>query len=204
MVETITPVVHGGRNRHYWLSVFLHVLTATATAGVFGMLLGLVGFGIASLVTETGLSWPSIGPWLLVALAVLYAARELFGLPIPIPDRHKQVPEWWRTFYSPPVAASLYGVGLGVGFLTFLTFGTFVVVSAGAVLLGDALRGAAVVAPFGLARGLSVVLAVGARDEVGAAALVDRIQEVGQGPAGRIVNGLALVAVAAAALQLLR
>jgi hypothetical protein len=200
MVETITPVVHGGRNRRYWLSVALHIGAATVTAGLFGALLGLLGFGIASLVTETGLRWNEIAPWLLIAVAVLYAARELFRLPIPVPDRHKQVPEWWRTFYSPPVAATLYGVGLGVGFFTFLTFGTFVVVSAGALVMGDPLDGALIVAPFGLARGLSVALAAGAVEAEAAAAVVDRIEEVGQGVVPRLVNGLAMVAVAVVAL----
>jgi hypothetical protein len=196
MVETITPVVHGGRNRRYWASVLLHVLGATVTAALFGALLGGLGFGLATGVTETGLRWNVLAPWLLVAVAAMYAARELLGLPIPVPDRHKQVPEWWRTFYSPPVAATLYGVGLGVGFFTFLTYATFVVVSVGALALADPLRGAVIVAPFGLARGLSVVLASGALDEEAAAQVVDRVEEVGQGRAPRLINGVTMAAVA--------
>ena len=200
MVETITPVVHGGRNRRYWLSVFLHVMSATVTAGLFGALLGLGGFGLATAVTEIGVDWTVVGPWVIVAVAVAYAARELAGFPMPIPDRHKQVPEWWRTFYSPPVAATLYGIGLGVGFFTFLTFGTLVVVSVAALVSGDPAVGALVVAPFGLARGLSVILAAGARDEEAAARVVDRVEESGHGRSGRVVNGLAMVAIAGVAL----
>ena len=55
-------------------------------------------------------SWPVIG-----FLACAYAARELLGLPLPLFDRRQQVPDWWRTFYGPHVAASLYGAGLGMG-----------------------------------------------------------------------------------------
>lgn len=193
MVETITPVVHGGRNRRYWLSVLLHVVAATATATAFGALLGGIGLLVRA-------PWGPLGGALIVAIALLYAARELLGVPIPVPDRHKQVPEWWRTFYSPPIAATLYGIGLGIGFLTFLTFGTFVAVAVGAFLTADPARGAMIVGPFGLARGLSVILAAGARDQDAASELVDRVQDVGEGPAGRVLNGVALLAVAAAAI----
>jgi len=192
MVETITPVVHGGRNRRYWLSIVLHVVATTATAALFGAALGAVGMVARA-------PWGDIGGWVIVGVASLYAARELLRLPVPVPDRHKQVPEWWRTFYSPPVAATLYGVGLGIGFLTFLTFGTLVAVSIGAALAADPLRGALIVGPFGLARGLSVTLAASALDQQAASDLVDRIQEVGEGSIGRVVNGAALVAVAATA-----
>lgn len=193
MVETITPVVHGGRNRRYWISVLLHVVAATATATAFGALLGAVGLLVRA-------PWGPLGAALVVAIALLYAARELLGLPIPVPDRHRQVPEWWRTFYSPPVAATLYGIGLGIGFLTFLTFGTFVAVAVGAFLTADPARGALIVAPFGLVRGLSVIVAAGARDQEAASELVDRVQDVGRGAAGRVVNGGALLVVAGAAL----
>jgi hypothetical protein len=192
MVETITPVVHGGRNRRYWVTVTLHVLATTVTAGLFGAVLG--GLGLLA-----HAPWGPVGRTLVIGFALLYAARELFGLPIPVPDRHRQVPEWWRTFYSPPVAATLYGIGLGIGYATFLTFGTFVAVSVGAFLAADPVRGAFIVAPFGLARGLSVILAAGAGDQEGASDLVDRIQDVGQGRVGRLTNGLALVAVAVVA-----
>src|SRR5437867_2374248 len=106
MIETITPVVHGGRTLSYWTSVGMHVLAATATAAALGAALGLVG--------------TLVGPSAVVAaaavglIALLYAARELAGLPIPLPERRRQVPEWWRTFFSPGVAAALYGAGLGI------------------------------------------------------------------------------------------
>ncbi|MQB00913.1 MAG: hypothetical protein GEU78_11585 [Actinobacteria bacterium] len=189
MVETITPVVHGGRNRRYWISVVLHVVATTLTAAAFGGLLGGIGFLARA-------PWGPVGRALVVGIALLYAARELFGVRVPVPDRHRQVPEWWRTFYPPPVAATLYGIGLGVGFLTFLSFGTFVAVSVGAFLTADPARGALIVGPFGLARGLSVILAAGARDQEAASELVDRVQALAEGRAARLVNGCALLAVA--------
>jgi hypothetical protein len=189
MVTTIDPVVHGGRNRSYALAVALHVLGATLAATAFGALLGAIG-------ALLGGPWRVAGPGVVAAIAALYALREGVGLPIPVPDRHKQVPEWWRTFYSAPVASLLYGLGLGIGFLTFLTFGTFVAVAAGAVASATPVTGALVCGAFGLARGLSILLAGGA----GGADALDRLERVGATRGPRLVNAAALTAVVVTAL----
>lgn len=168
MVQTITPVVHGGRRSRWSMTLALHTLGAVVSAGAFGVALGTVG-------AVLGAPWGTAGGLLVGALALLYAARELFGLPIPIPDRRRQVPEWWRTTFSARTAAFLYGLGLGIGFFTYLRFGTLVVVSAVAVGSGDPLAGAVVLAPFGLARGLSVAV-------VWAGVSTERVQRV----AGRL------------------
>lgn len=156
MVETISPVVHGGRNRSYWTSIALHVFGATTTAALFGALLG----GLGALL---GAPWGRAGLILIALAAGLYLAREAFGLPIPTFDRKQQVPEWWRTFFSKPVASLLYGLGLGVGFATYLTFGTFIVVSLAAFASGDAQLAALFSGAFGAARSLSLI-AVGRAD----------------------------------------
>lgn len=189
MVTTIDPVVHGGRNRRYWLAIGLHVLGAAAAAAALGALLGGAG-------ALLGGPWRVAGPVAIAAIAALYALRELVGVPVPLPDRHRQVPEWWRTFYSPPFASLLYGLGLGVGFLTFLTFGTFVAVAAGAVVSAGPGEGALICAPFGLARGLSVVLA----SRRGGIETLNALERVGATRDPRIVNGAALVLVATGAV----
>ena len=188
MAETITPVVHGGRKFPYWVSVALHVLGATAASATFGASLGIVG-GLL------GAPWGIAGLWVLASIALLYALREGLKLPIPVFDRRRQVPEWWRTFYSPPIAALLYGLGLGVGFLTFLTFGTFVAVTAGALLSGDALTGAVVCAPFGLARALSILVTARVSSGEGAALIVERLDRTGNTAAPRLANAAVLLAL---------
>jgi hypothetical protein len=100
MVETITPVVHGGRKREYWASVALHTLGATLSAAVFGLLLGGIG-------TLTRAPWGRVGATVVAVIATMYAVREAFGLRIPLPDRHAQVPQWWRDFFSAPVSSFL-------------------------------------------------------------------------------------------------
>ena len=196
MVETITPVVHGGNRSRWVVSVLVHAAGAAATAAVFGSLLAAAG-------ALLGAPWGVPGVALVAASAGLYVARE-FGVAVPVPQLRRQVPDWWRTFFPPHVAAFLYGVGLGPGFLTYLGHGTLVVVSVAAVASGHPLVGAALLAPFGLARGLGPVLAFGVRSPSDAAALVDRLGRSGSRDRWRLANGIALVAVLIATLSTIR
>jgi len=196
MVETITPVVHGGNRSRWVVSVLVHAAGATATAALFGSLLAAAG-------ALLGAPWGVPGVALVAASAGLYVAREL-GVAVPVPQLRRQVPDWWRTFFPPHVAAFLYGVGLGPGFLTYLGHGTLVVVSVAAVASGHPLVGAALLAPFGLARGLGPVLAFGVRSPSDAAALVDRLGRSGSRDRWRLANGIALVAVLIATLSTIR
>jgi len=59
---------------------------------------------------------------------------ELTPVSVPVAQLRRQVPEWWRTFFGRRVASVLYGAGLGVGFLTYLSHGTLVVVEPGTPL----------------------------------------------------------------------
>jgi hypothetical protein len=187
MVTTIDPVVHGGRNRRYATAVFLHIVGATASAAALGGVLGAIG-------AIGGGPWAG-GPALIAVIAGLYALREMLGLPIPIPDRRRQVPEWWRTFYSPPVASLLYGVGLGIGFLTFLGYGTFVAASVAAIATGSPAVGALVCGSFGLARGLAVMVAA----PRGGDAALDAVAHLGGTRWPSFVNQTALLLLVASA-----
>lgn len=186
MVETISPVVHGGRTRSYWTSIAMHVLGATVTATLFGALLGALGALFGGLRGRAGVV-------VVVIAALTYLLREAFRLPIPTFDRKKQVPEWWRTFYSKPMASFLYGVGLGVGFATYLTFGTFVVVALAAFVSGHVGMGALLSGAFGAARSIAVALA----------ATVDADEIAARMTQGRRLNAAVLALVAAGAFTTL-
>jgi hypothetical protein len=187
MVETITPVVHGGSRSRWGISLALHAIGAAVAAALVGSL--LAGAGVL-----LGAPWGVPGAVLVVAAAALYIAREL-GAPVPVPQLRRQVPDWWRTFFPPHVAAFLYGLGLGPAFLTYLGHGTVVVVSVAAFASGRPLLGAALLAPFGLARGLGPVLAFGVRSPSDAAAVVERLDRSASRARWRVANALALSAV---------
>jgi hypothetical protein len=147
-----------------------------------------------------GASWSTAGLAAVAAVAGAYLLRESAGLPLPVPDRRRQVPDWWRSFFSPPVAAFLYGLGLGVGFMTFLGYGTFVAVAMAAAVSGDPLLGALLCAPFGIARGLTVMASRRAASAEQAAATVDRLERLAAGPLARTANVAALATVTGAAV----
>ena len=193
MVQTITPVVHGGRRRRWIGTVLLHVVGATTAAALFGAVLGAVG-GLL------GGPFGRAGGLLVATVALLYAARELFRLPVPLPELRRQVPEWWRGWLRPQPVAFLYGLGLGVGFLTHLRHGTLVAVSAAAVVLGDPVLGAVAVAPFGFARAIGVAVAWRARSEEAAGELGEGLERIGATALPRLANGAALATIATAAV----
>ena len=121
MVETITPFVYGGRVR--WATALaLHAIGATTTAALFGAALGIAGRLLEA-------PWGRAGALALAAVAALYALGEVSRLTVAVPQLRRQVPDWWREYFSWPVAATLYGAGLGIGFFTYVSHGTLVAVS---------------------------------------------------------------------------
>lgn len=188
MIETISPVVHGGRNRTYLAALGVHILGTTLSAAALGTILGGLGGAL-------GAPWAR-GMWAVAAVAGLYAVRELALVPIPLPDLDKQVPDWWRTFFSRKVAAFLYGLGLGVGFFTYLSFGTLAAVGVAAFVSGDMAVGALVMGLFGLARGLSVSVATVSSPE----RTLDLLERPRLRRAAGVVNGSVLAGIAFVAL----
>jgi len=193
MVETITPVVYGGRVR-WAVALALHVVGATATAALFGAGLGVLGVFLEA-------PWGRAGMAALAGVAVVYAFGELPRVTAAVPQLRRQVPDWWRSFFSWPIAATLYGAGLGIGFFTFLSHGTLVVVSFAALASGDPLLGAVVVGAFGLTRGLSAARGARVRTQEDSQGLIDHLAA---SPEGRraIANGVATGVVAALAIAL--
>ena len=190
MVETISPVVYGTRVR--WVgALVLHAAGAAVTAAAFGAAVAAAG-------ALLGAPWDMAGATIVAGVALLYLARELTGLRIPVPQLRRQVPDWWRTYFGRPLAAFLYGAGLGVGFLTFLGHGTLVVVTVGVAATGSPLLGAVVMAPFGLARGLAPLVAARSKGPEDGSLLVDRLSSM-SGRFRSALNAAALTSVAFAA-----
>jgi hypothetical protein len=188
MAQTITPVVNGGR-RAKWAGVLgFHALGATLSAALLGAALGAAGRAV-------GAPWGVLGVVAVIGVAGAYALRELAGLSVPIPELRRQVPEWWRSAFSPGTAAALYGLGLGVGFATHLRHGTLVAVAGASLASGDPLAGAVAMGAFGLARSLAVGAAWLSAHRRDVGALTDALERLAVRPGIRILNGTALGAV---------
>jgi hypothetical protein len=183
MVETIVPVVHGTRT---WLiSLALFAAGATGTAALLGLLLGA--------------ALPSGGPSVVAtvaALALVEAAGEAGVIRVPVPQLRRQVPERWRERYPQPVAALLYGAGLGLGFATYLPVSTLLVVAVAVVALLGAGDGAVVLGAFGAGRALALIAATSrVRSYEQATGRIERMAGMGVGRVRRL-NAVALLVLA--------
>src|SRR3954447_13816261 len=189
MVETINPVVYGdarGSRSRYRTALMLHVLGATAAAAIFGALLGGTG-------TLLGAPWGAAGALVVAFAATAYLVREAFNVPLPVLEARRQVPDWWRTFFSRNVTALLYGAGVGIGFFTYLGHGTLLVVSVAALATGRPLVVALLMGPFGLARGSAIGIGAWTEDASG---LVNRLAAFARRGWPRIAHGVVLAVVA--------
>jgi hypothetical protein len=92
-----------------------------------------------------------------VAIVGIVVIADATGTRI-APQIRRQVPEWWRRVLPLPVAASLYGVLLGLGFTTYvLTFAVWGV-AALSFAVGDPAVGVAAGIAFGMGRALPIVV----------------------------------------------
>ncbi|MCI0636841.1 MAG: hypothetical protein L0206_23440 [Actinobacteria bacterium] len=196
MVETITPVVHGGRRSRWALVLLVHTAGAVVAAAVFGGVLAVAG-------SVLGAPWGAAGVALVAATAGAYLAREAFGVPVPIPQLRRQVPDWWRTFFPFAPAAFLYGLGLGVGFFTYLARGTLVVVAAAAFASGIPEAGALLLGTFGLVRGLTAIVAIRSTNADEGSALVGRLARSSSWSGWRLAHVVVLLLVLAASVAAL-
>jgi hypothetical protein len=142
MVETFTPAVCGSRRRQR-LALAGFAVGAVAASALVGAALGAVG---ALLGTQLAFA--------VAALALLAAAREAGIVRLPLPQLRCQVPERWRSELPLPVWSVGYGIGLGLGFLTFQPVATFWVACAAAVALGKPLAAGLCFAAYGAGRAL--------------------------------------------------
>jgi hypothetical protein len=188
MVETIVPVVHGIRS---WIvSLIAFASGALLTAAAVGLALGVA--------LPTGGSTALLAAGL---VAVVYAIGELGLVRLPSPQLRRQVPERWRERYPQPVTGFLYGVGLGLGFVTYLPVATLVVVCAGVALVAGPLGGAAVLSGFGIGRACVLAASTwGVRSYECATGRVETMAGWAAGGRLRRANGLALALLGAVLL----
>ncbi|HEX3453546.1 MAG TPA: hypothetical protein VHS03_02890 [Gaiellaceae bacterium] len=172
MLASINPLGERGRNQRYALTVAAHVAGSTAAGALLGAALGAVGSSFATpAVAFTGLLVVLVGG---LALDAAVARARPSGIRVPGPRR--QVNEDWLATYRGWVYGAGFGAQLGAGFATVVVGSITWVVFATALLSGSSLAGALVGATFGMARGLSILLAAPARDSASLSALFRRLE----------------------------
>ena len=187
-ISLLRPIGKGARAVADWLPTFaLHgagyalgaLVLGTALGGI-GAILGLAGFGRAALV-------------LLALIGLVYGAHQLDFLRVPYPQRRAQVPHDARVRFSKPVVGGLYGLALGLDYMTYVQTPLLYLVTAAAVLTGTIPEAIALIALFNLGRFLPVAVSALPVNDYQIQAWLSRNQE-----RAAMADGAILVALGAA------
>lgn len=187
-ISLLRPIGKGARAVADWLPTFaMHgagyalgaLILGTALGGI-GAVLGLGGFGTAALV-------------LLALIGLIYGAHQLDFLRVPYPQRRAQVPHDARVRFSKPVVGGLYGLALGLDYMTYVQTPLLYLVTAAAVLTGAIPEAIALIALFNLGRFLPVAVSALPVNDYQIQAWLSRNQE-----RAAMADGAILVALGAA------
>lgn len=150
-ISLLRPSGRGAKAVVDWLPTFaMHgagyalgaLILGTALGGI-GAILGFTGFGTAALV-------------MLALVGLIYGAHQLDFLRVPYPQRRAQVPHDARVRFSKPVVGGLYGLALGLDYMTYVQTPLLYLITLAAVLTGNIPEAIALIALFNLGRYLPV------------------------------------------------
>jgi hypothetical protein len=170
MVAQIGPLVQVGRRR---TALAIHVLGGVAGGALIGVLLGLGGLLLRAVVGD------ALDTVFLVVVpaALVYAACVDAGLlPVPQVSSERQTPSSWPCSLGHYPGIFAWGFDLGLAVTTRIPYQSLLVLPLAALLSGSLGAAVAIMAAYGFARALAVVIAVpAARGDFAGAC--DTIQE---------------------------
>lgn len=137
-----------------WLPTFgMHGLGYAAGALILGTLLGAIGAiaGFTGFATGFGLA-------VLALIGLAYGAHQLDFLRVPYPQRRAQVPHDARQRFPKWVVGGLYGLSLGLDYLTYVQTPLLYLMTAAAILTGNIPEAIMIIALFNLGRYLPVAV----------------------------------------------
>jgi hypothetical protein len=183
MVAQIGPLVQVGKRK---TALAVHVLGGVAGGALIGVLLGFGGLLLRAVLGDT-LDTVFV---IVVPTALAYAAAVDLGfVRVPQITSERQTPSSWPCSLGHYPGIFAWGVDLGLGVTTRIPYQSLLVLPLAAVLSGNLAAAVAIMAAYGAARALAVVIAVqGARGDFTGAC--DAIQ-------ARVVSLKRLVGVAA-------
>lgn len=113
---------------YYAFSVQMHTAAAVAVAASAGALIGAASVSLGIRPSDRGY-WAVLG-----ASALLLLLRDLEIVRFPLPELRRQTRGAWYREFGPKSAAMLWGLDLGSGLTTFISFsGYWLIVLAGAL-----------------------------------------------------------------------
>lgn len=192
MLTSLTPVGEAARKQRWGATVVAYLVAVLIGGALVGAATGAIGQALDAAGLALG---SSPGALLALAAAALAAAVvDLSGRQVP--SLRRQVNERWLGTYRGWVYGAGFGFQLGLGFATIVTSAAVPLAFLAAALTGSWLRGLAVGALFGAARGLPLLLTRGVRTVAGLRALARAVAD--RAALARHVGVAAQVGVAAA------
>lgn len=149
MIGSISPLVKEAHGKKIWtLAVGAYAIGSVLASGAVGGLASLLG-------TLVGVAWPGDSK-LLAGVAALATVIELTGNRIPGPLPKRQTKRRWRYRYGPNLSAFFWGIDLGLGVTTRVTFASYWVLLFACVALADPVAGIVLLGSYGLGRAILV------------------------------------------------
>lgn len=146
-----TPL--GKAARRDWLKwVAAYTISGCISAGTVGGMLGALGQCIPQ-------KWRQLVFYPIAAFAVLLSIREMGWVRFDLPERKCQTEKRWIHEFSLVTVSIMWGLHIGLGFATRITYGGFWVLAALIVASGVPLAGIALMLAYWLGRTLSIWLA---------------------------------------------
>lgn len=147
-ISLLRPVGRGARALRGWLPTFaMHGLGYALGAVLLGGLLGAIGLAAGFSCFGSG-----FGLGVLAAIGLAYGAHQLDFLRVPYPQRRAQVPHDARNRFPKWVVGGIYGLALGLDYLTYVQTPLLYMATAAAILTGNLPEAIAIVAIFNLGR----------------------------------------------------
>ena len=138
----------------YAWSIVSHIAGSLVAGVAGGGLLGMIGeyIGMGRL-HRTPVLW-----MILSGLSAVLALHELYWLRLPIPQLHRQTAKWWRARFGAVGAAWLWGLDLGSGLTTIVTFSGYCILVLAALNSGNVWYGGLILGIFGISRAIVVFI----------------------------------------------
>lgn len=173
------PLVKVARGTRGWVQdMVLYSAAGLITSSGVGAAIGVAGLLLFP-------ASPGLASALLLTIAIYVVLREVAFPRLPLPQWRRQTSEVWGKTLPPSLAATLWGIDLGLVFTTYLTFAGPWLVAAVAFVGGTPTFAAATFAAFWLGRAATVwyaaaTLAGRIPTSQLSAAIVDRRQAFGR------------------------
>lgn len=140
------PLVKVAKGTRRWVQdMTLYSGAGLITSSVVGAAIGAAGLVLLP-------AGPALATAILIAVASYVALRELEVIQLPLPQWRRQTSEVWGKTLPPSLAATLWGLDLGMVFTTYLTFAGPWLLAAVAFVGRDPTFGAATFGAFWLGR----------------------------------------------------